>query len=70
MFMQLVRLRKWSEAEGKLAKLLAAAESSHTNIRRELLSGLGRARFHLKRDVGLAMEVLEVRFGELFAANH
>lgn len=57
----MVKLRKWSEVEGKLTTLLEAAEPSHTTIRRELLSGLGRARFHLKRDIGLAMEALEVR---------
>lgn len=56
----MVRLRKWSEAEGKLTVLLDSAEQSHTTIRRELLSGLGRAQFHLKRDIALALETLEV----------
>lgn len=64
--LQMVRLRKWSEVEGKLTALLDEAAASHTTIRRELLSGLGRAQFHLKRDVGLALKTLEVCCWRLF----
>eukprot|EP00892_Ulva_mutabilis_P009894 jgi/Ulvmu1/7277/UM035_0065.1 len=55
----MVRLRKWSEAEGKLTALLDAFEESHTTMRKEVLSGLGRAQFHLKRGIQVALKTLE-----------